>query len=347
LGWALLVGVVALMLTFARSHGEPADATAEPSTPVAPPLRFVAPLDVDSFLRGNIHTHSAMSDGDSPAEVVFAWYREHGYDFLALTDHNRALDVSKFRRAERDDFLLLVGEEVTMAASGRSVHINALCTERTIGGRSFKSRIDAIQWAVDQINAQGGVAMINHPNFLWSLETEHIAPITGAHLLDIYNGHPSVNSDGDGERRSVEAMWDELLSKGSTLGPAGVDDMHMLSRQRTEGVPRAHPATGWIEVFGAELSRSAVCDAMATGQLYASSGAQLDRLRVADDTISLWPSDRDAKVEFIGPGGEVLSTLHPDGEPASYHLLGHERYVRARVTSAAGRAWTNAYRTAR
>lgn len=38
--------------------------------------------------KGNTHTHTWWSDGDSPPENVAAWYREHGYDFLVLSDHN-------------------------------------------------------------------------------------------------------------------------------------------------------------------------------------------------------------------------------------------------------------------
>lgn len=38
--------------------------------------------------KGNTHTHTWWSDGDSPPEIAAAWYREHGYDFLVLSDHN-------------------------------------------------------------------------------------------------------------------------------------------------------------------------------------------------------------------------------------------------------------------
>lgn len=39
--------------------------------------------------KGNTHTHTWWSDGDSPPENVAAWYRENGYQFLVLSDHNR------------------------------------------------------------------------------------------------------------------------------------------------------------------------------------------------------------------------------------------------------------------
>ncbi|MDA1276731.1 MAG: hypothetical protein O2960_22155 [Verrucomicrobia bacterium] len=38
--------------------------------------------------KGNLHTHTLWSDGDDYPEMVTAWYKSNGYDFLALSDHN-------------------------------------------------------------------------------------------------------------------------------------------------------------------------------------------------------------------------------------------------------------------
>jgi hypothetical protein len=38
--------------------------------------------------KGNLHTHSLWSDGDQYPEMIAAWYKERGYNFLALSDHN-------------------------------------------------------------------------------------------------------------------------------------------------------------------------------------------------------------------------------------------------------------------
>lgn len=40
------------------------------------------------WYRGNLHTHTHWSDGDDYPEMVALWYRDHGYQFLAMTDHN-------------------------------------------------------------------------------------------------------------------------------------------------------------------------------------------------------------------------------------------------------------------
>jgi hypothetical protein len=52
---------------------------ADDAVPTDPPLRYY---------KGNIHTHSLWSDGNDFPEMIAEWYRTHGYNFLALSDHN-------------------------------------------------------------------------------------------------------------------------------------------------------------------------------------------------------------------------------------------------------------------
>ena len=35
-----------------------------------------------------MHTHSLWSDGNDFPEMITDWYKGHGYDFLAISDHN-------------------------------------------------------------------------------------------------------------------------------------------------------------------------------------------------------------------------------------------------------------------
>jgi len=44
--------------------------------------------DTLKWYKGNLHTHSMWSDGDDYPEMIALWYKEHGYNFLSLTDHN-------------------------------------------------------------------------------------------------------------------------------------------------------------------------------------------------------------------------------------------------------------------
>lgn len=79
-----------------------------------------------ALLRGNLHTHSTLSDGQLTPEEVVRAYRELGYDFVAFTDHRCFLGPS----GEEDywarlpestsDLLVLAGiEEEPAAIQGR------------------------------------------------------------------------------------------------------------------------------------------------------------------------------------------------------------------------------------
>lgn len=40
------------------------------------------------WFKGNTHTHSLWSDGNDFPDMISAWYKDHGYDFLGMSDHN-------------------------------------------------------------------------------------------------------------------------------------------------------------------------------------------------------------------------------------------------------------------
>ena len=53
------------------------------------------------WYKGNTHTHTLNSDGDSTPDDVVRWYREHGYRFLVLSDHNFLTERRRPQRAAR------------------------------------------------------------------------------------------------------------------------------------------------------------------------------------------------------------------------------------------------------
>lgn len=47
-----------------------------------------ADAETNRWWKGNLHTHSLWSDGDDYPEMIAAWYKDQGYHFLAISDHN-------------------------------------------------------------------------------------------------------------------------------------------------------------------------------------------------------------------------------------------------------------------
>ncbi|MEZ5458947.1 MAG: hypothetical protein R3E65_06450 [Steroidobacteraceae bacterium] len=73
--------LIALLLALAVSPALAHDGHVDAGT--------VSGQHVDGWWKGNTHTHTWWSDGDSPPESVAQWYRDRGYHFLVLSDHNR------------------------------------------------------------------------------------------------------------------------------------------------------------------------------------------------------------------------------------------------------------------
>lgn len=50
------------------------------------------------WYKGNLHTHSLWSDGDDFPERIAVWYRDRGYNFLAISDHNTLQQGERWKR---------------------------------------------------------------------------------------------------------------------------------------------------------------------------------------------------------------------------------------------------------
>ena len=53
--------------------------------------------------KGNLHTHSFWSDGDDFPEMIIQWYKDHDYQFIALSDHNTIADSDYWYKLTEKD----------------------------------------------------------------------------------------------------------------------------------------------------------------------------------------------------------------------------------------------------
>jgi predicted metal-dependent phosphoesterase TrpH len=63
-------------------------------------LTTATAADTNRWWKGNLHTHTLWSDGDDYPEMVVDWYKEHGYNFLAISDHNVMLEGERWINAK-------------------------------------------------------------------------------------------------------------------------------------------------------------------------------------------------------------------------------------------------------
>ena len=103
------------------------------------------------WLRGNLHAHTKNSDGKFSLEELVRNYEALGYDFLVITDHNKITAVEGIET----DMLLLRGCEISTDKG----HITAVNLKEPIEPNQPSQKV------IDTINAQGGVAILAHPNW--------------------------------------------------------------------------------------------------------------------------------------------------------------------------------------
>lgn len=293
------------------------------------------------WYKGNTHTHTLNSDGDSTPDEVVRWYREHNYQFLVLTDHNflTSVDAINALHGANGKFLVIAGEEVSDLLAKKQIHVNGLGIETQIDPQGGDTVAMILQRNIDAVRGAHGVPHVNHPNFEWAVTADDLKKVERYRLLEIYNGHPLVNDEGGGGKPSVEAVWDILLTAGKRIYAIAVDDAHTFKDLGNPNV--AGPGRGWVVVRAPKLDPAAILGALEQGEFYASTGVELRDVvaTTSDLTISIRVrGDTKFTTQFISDGGSVLAT---SGEnPARYVFRGDEAYVRAKVIDSNGRiAW--------
>lgn len=289
------------------------------------------PVD-GAWLKGNLHTHTSESDGDSAPAAVVDWYASHGYAFLAITDHDKLTRVEP-----RSGIVLIPGEEITDRYAKKPLHVNAFGIDAAIAPAGGSSIVDVLTRNVVAVREAGGIALVNHPNFGWAFGANELLQIPGEFLLEVASGHPYVNMEGP---PSAEWMWDQLLSSGRRIWGAAVDDSHHLARPLD---PEAvTPGKAWVMVRAEKAEPAAILAALRSGDFYASNGPELETWSNDPERVELRVRAKHGaryRIQFIGDGGRVLQET--SGPAASYEVTGSERYVRAKVIDSNGlAAWT-------
>lgn len=330
-----------------------------------------------AWYRGNTHTHSLNSDGNVAPDDVVRWYREHGYQFVVMTEHEYITDVAPLQAifGANEQFLVMQGQEITQSVRDpkhpdgeRQAHVNAINSNRLIipmTSEGVKSALSPRVYTVSekvsiaetyarnlgQIREAGGVGQVNHPNFRWSVRMEDMLDLPDNTLFELWNGQLEINNlggtdDAGNKSLSTEALWDALLSRGKRLWGVAVDDSHGFKNLSEPN--GAMPGQAWVVVRADRLAPDMIAAALAKGDFYSSTGVALDDLTANEKEISIKIKNtvRPGVVanarfvtRFIGRDGRVLAEI--TGTQPKYAIRGDEGYVRAAIMDSNGRrAWT-------
>ena len=302
---------------------------------------------MSKWYKGNIHTHTNESDGDSDPKTVVNFFVEANYDFLVLSDHNHVtvLDYGN----NHPDILMIPGEEVTVREPF-NIHMGAIGINSYVEPVYGNDSIDTIKANTNAIHAAGGKDVLNHPNEIWAVNHEMINKVKELKFFEVFNGDKATNILGGEDVKSMEEMWDFLLSNGKLIYGVATDDSH---HYKNFSSLLSNPGRGWIMVKSETRNQDDILDNFAKGNFYSSTGVFISDILINKKEISLdidtnpiqissvpiLFSDYKFKTQFIGQYGIVLDETW-DLNP-KYKIKGHEKYIRAVITNSTGhKAWT-------
>lgn len=317
------------------------------------------------WYKGQLHAHanwgvSSLGIPTTSPDRVVRWYREHDYNFVAITDLNyftpTAGLASVFDAPGR--FIVVQGIELNheFPTQGDTiVDTLGINVQYPITPPVGNVPSELLQAQAEAITQAGGLAIAAHPNLTYAWGAGDILatdPSTGPKLFELWNAEPGMNPMGGGGRPSTEAIWDGVLSAGRQFYGVATDDSHHFNC-RDFGIQYANPGRAWVMVRAPELTPAALVTALNDGQFYASTGVELELYTVSAAGIHITLSDRTTDLgwsnsgtnpqlyvtKFIGQNGAVLKvdeSLNP-----SYLFTGTELYVRAKIVNSDGHvAWT-------
>jgi hypothetical protein len=287
------------------------------------------------WYKGNTHTHTTNSDGNELPRRVVRWYLDHNYNFLVISDHSYLTDIKYLDTDKNDDFILLPGEEVTDRAENKPVHLVAIGIKSLVKEQHGTTILETLQNNIDAINAAGGIAQINHPNWKYAFDDRVLSRVKNCSLVEIYNIAKECNNYAAGGIPSVENIWDKVLSGGTLLYGVISDDTHDYLGEFS--ADKSPPGRGWVMVRAKELTPEAIIASLGNGDFYATIGVTLKDITITDKdyTIEIEPwGDAKYTTQFIGKNGQILKEDY--NTKAIYTFTGDEGYVRAKVICSSG-----------
>ena len=292
----------------------------------------------NKLLKGALHCHTTRSDGaDDPADVI-AYYHEHGFDFMALTDHR----FYNYRNFSDVPMTIVPGMEMDRNLPGPGVHchhIVCLGPAREDGNgfaqdQRFPSgryeRPEQTQEMLDWLHGNNNLTIYCHPE--WSgTPAREFEMLKGNFAMEIWNSGCAIEDGLD----TNAAYWDELLVQGQRIYGVATDDGHKMSQH----------CNGWVRV-NCENSLNAILSALKNGAFYASCGPEIYDFHVENGEAHIKCSPV-AEIQFVHLRFPYHKVKPGEGETAvtsgSVRLRETSTpYIRAVVKDVEGRrAWTN------
>ena len=271
-------------------------------------VSLISPYTTKSNVyKGMMHDHSTNSDGKQTPSEVATSYRDAGYNFISITDHNNITST------EVSGILYIPGIE----ESGEG-HINIINAVTNISSTK-------LQTYIDHGNNEDSFIVLNHPDDpTLGLTNTEMESLQGYYGVEVWNSKRADNA---------ESKIDHILSIYRKAYLIAGDDCH--------DVNASYCKTASVNVFANSLTTDEIMENLKRGNFYSSNGANISSINVSEKVITV-TTDSASTIDFIVKDG-VVAHSSSNTTSASYTVFGDEIYVRARVTrnSDGKMAWTN------
>jgi hypothetical protein len=237
-----------------------------------------------AWFRGDLHMHTAHSDGQCPSQsgkmvpcpIFFTAdaAARRGLDFIAITDHNASSQYDAMRELQPyfDKLLLIPGREITTFQG----HLNLLGSTDFIDFRLDGKNVPDMNALLRSAKDVGAITSINHPlsstgEICLGCGWKPTAPVD----MSLITGVEAINGGSEQHGPSGLPFWNEQLNKGCRLTGIGGSDNHRPMQPLDQVGAIGSPTT---VVYASDLSTQAILDGIRAGHVFIDLAGTRNRI---------------------------------------------------------------------
>jgi hypothetical protein len=236
-------------------------------------ISFQSTAFAGQWYKGDLHSHSHHSDGDSSVADVIASVEGKGLDFFALTDHDSHMDGNPTHWSDPDyvseDTVLLYGIEWTTGNGHANVWASWPYDYSDLWSTNQN---DDPASAVSAAHNVGALFSINHP---LRIDWEYPV-IEGTDCIEIWNGPMVINNN----YKATHDFWDDILMERRKVTGVGGSDTHYLNGPIAPFTGHGKPTT-WV--YANSKDAEAILSGIAEGKVSISYSLDAPRLELIAD----------------------------------------------------------------
>lgn len=238
-------------------------------------LTFSQALSISGagYYAGDNHTHSVHSDGKGTIrENVDSAYEDKLLNWLYSTDHNKISqgpDTAEETNRLDGNFISITGTEITSSGKG---HALAYGVGTFIPEYRIDKEVDGEIWTwqdtIDQVNNNGGVFYVAHPNYpgLVFSDPYGIQDYTG---IEVWNGfYHAIDPDKNVNTFAFD-YWDKVNRRD------GLDGTKYFGIANSDGHNSAKMGDPYIKTEMDALTYENIHEILANGSYYGSNGPEI------------------------------------------------------------------------